>query len=78
LRHQIKSGTEASAGKPANQARSWLETRWHYVTLGYRGQHLALLVETDDEEEARLEAEELCTRFGGQARVLSVRKVIIQ
>ena len=78
LRHYTKSGTAAIAGKPVNPAPSWLETHWHYVTLGYRGQEVGLLVKTDDEEEAWREAEELCSRFGGQARLLSVRKVMIQ
>src|SRR2546427_4128309 len=67
LRHQTKSGAAAIASKRVNQAPSWLDTPWHYATVGYRGQQLGLLVETDDEKEARREAEELCTRFGGQA-----------
>lgn len=78
MRHQTKTRTEAIASTPVNQAASWLETPWHYATVGYRSQQLGLLVETDNEEEARREVEELCTRFGPQARVLSVRKVIIQ
>jgi hypothetical protein len=78
LRHQTKSGTAAIASEPVSQAPSWLETPWHYAIVGYRGQQLGLLFETDDEEEARREAEELCTRFGDEARVLAVRKVMIQ
>jgi hypothetical protein len=61
-----------------NQAPKWLETPWHYATVGYCGQELGLLVETDDEEAARREGEEPCTYFGDQARVLCVRKVMIQ
>jgi hypothetical protein len=61
-----------------NQAPTWIETLSHYVTIGYGGQQLGLLVETDDEEEARREAEDLCAGFDGPATILSVRKVVIQ
>ena len=72
-------GTKLGGGiSVEGRAPSWLKTPWHYATLGYRGQQLGLLVETDDEEDARREAEDLCTRFGGDARVLSVQKVMIQ
>ena len=62
----------------ANDEPDWFDTPWHYVSVDYRGQELGLLVQTDDEEEARREAEELCTAFGARASVLSVRKVVIQ
>ena len=68
-----------SASKPAvDQAPSWFETPWHQVTIGYSGQQLILLVETDDEEEAQREAQELCAGFDRPARVLSVRRVVLQ
>jgi hypothetical protein len=51
---------------------------WHYASIQYGDQLFGLLVETEDEEEARREARELCTSFGDQARLLSVTKVVIQ
>jgi len=54
------------------------ETQWHYVTIGYGHHLLGLLVETEDEDIARSEAEEVCTGLYGHARVLEVRKVVIQ
>ena len=62
----------------ANHETGWFDTPWHYVSVDYRGQELGLLIQTDDEEEARREAEELCTAFGARASVLSVRMVVIQ
>ena len=51
------------ASAPANQASG----------------QMGLLVGTDDEKEARREAEELCSSsFGGRAKILFVRKVVIQ
>ena len=56
----------------------WLEAPWHHVTIDYRGQQFSLMVETDDEDEARREAEDLCNGFDARAKVLWVRKVAIQ
>ncbi len=50
------------ASAPANQASG----------------QMGLLVGTDDEKEARREAEELCSSFGGRAKILFIRKVVIQ
>jgi hypothetical protein len=47
------------------------------VSIGYCDRQMGLLVATDDEEEARREAEKLCSVLGG-AKVLFVRKVVIQ
>ncbi len=54
------------------------ESPWHYVRVGYGDKQMGLLVETGDEEEARREGEELCTSFGADARILSVRRVVVQ
>ena len=79
MRHQTKSGMAASANEPSViQATSGLETSWHYVTIGYGGGQLGLLVETDDEDAARREAQELCADFDSQAMILSVTKVVLQ
>jgi hypothetical protein len=59
---QTKDSRSTMASAPANQA------------CGQMG----LLVGTDDEKEARREAEELCSSFGGRAKILFIRKVVIQ
>jgi hypothetical protein len=64
---------------PLNGKSGWFETPWHYVSIGYGDQQMGLLVGTDDEKEARREAEELCSSsFGGRAKILFVRKVVMQ
>jgi hypothetical protein len=78
MRHQTKSSLIVISSRPVNHASTWLETPLHYVTIGYRDQRLGLLVETGDEEEARREAEELCTGLDGLMRILSVSKVVLQ
>lgn len=79
LRHQTKNSIAASAIKaPVNRAPSWLELPWQYVTIDYGGRQLGLLVETDDEDEARQEAQKLCAEFESQARIISVIKVVLQ
>jgi hypothetical protein len=78
LRDEAKNGGATAASSPVSEAPSWFETPSHYVSIGYRGYELGLLVITEDAEEARREGEALCDRFGPKARVLSVRKVVIQ
>jgi hypothetical protein len=75
---EAKDSRATVSSKPVIETAGWLEAPWHYVTIGYCGQQLGLLVETDDEEEAWREAEELCNGFDAQAKVLWVRKVAIQ
>jgi hypothetical protein len=62
------------ASAPANQASGWFETAWHYVSIGYGDQQMGLLVGTDDEKEARREAEELCSSFGVERRFSSYER----
>lgn len=78
LRYETKSGRATIASQRVAEVRGWFETSRHYASIDYCGRQLGLLVETDDEEEARREAEEVCACFGAQMRVLSVRKVVIQ
>jgi hypothetical protein len=75
---QTKDSRSTTASAPANQASGWFETTWHYVSIGYGDQQMGLLVGTDDEKEARREADELCSSFGGRAKILFIRKVVIQ
>ena len=72
---RVKPDEELAAGVPVCLRTG---SPWHYASIRYAGQLLGLLVETDDEEEARREARELCTSFGSQAILLSVTKVVIQ
>ncbi len=51
---------------------------WHYASIQYQGRLMSLLIETDDEDVARREAEEICESFGDQAILLSVTKVVLQ
>lgn len=55
-----------------------LDTQWHYVSVSYGGKQMGLLVETDDEEEAWLEAEDLRRAFGPNAKIVTVQKVVVQ
>ena len=56
----------------------WLDAHWHYASIDYDGHSLGLLVETDNESEARRDAEALCVEFEIEARVLLVTKVAVQ
>jgi hypothetical protein len=44
-----------------NEAGTWFKTPWHYPCIGYKGHLLGLFVETDDENVARREAEDVCS-----------------
>jgi hypothetical protein len=78
LPDEVKSGGATAVGRPVSEARSWFETPSHYVSIGYRGYELGPLVIAEDAEEARREGQALCARFGPKARVLSVKKVVVQ
>jgi hypothetical protein len=77
MRHETKNSRATAITRPVIETPGWLEASWH-VTIDYQGQRLDLLVGTDDEDEARREAEELCNGFDAHAKVLWVRKVAIQ
>ncbi len=55
-----------------------LDGQWHYVSVSYGGKQMGLLVETDDEDEAWQEAEDLRRAFGADARITAVQKVVVQ
>ena len=78
MRHETKNFRATASSESLLNAPGSLEAQWHYVTIDYEGRELGLLVGTDDEEEARREAQELCNGFDAQAKVLWVRKVILQ
>jgi len=50
----------------------------HYVSLGYRGQQLGLVIDTDDEKKARRQAQTFCISIGARAKVIAVRKVVVR
>lgn len=58
--------------------RARTETQWFYVNIMYGGRVLGLMVETAVEDEARREAEEICSWFHELATVVDVKKVVIQ
>ena len=68
----------AGIGQISNDEPSLLDSQWHYVSVSYGGKQMGLLVETDDEEEAWMEAEDLRRAFGADARILTVQKVVVQ
>jgi hypothetical protein len=68
----------AGIGQTSNDEPSLLDSQWHYVSVSYGGKQMGLLVETDDEEEAWMEAEDLRRAFGDDARILTVQKVVVQ
>ena len=57
---------------------SLLDSQWHYVSVSYGGKQMGLLVETDDEDEAWEEAEDLRRAFGTDAQITAVQKVVVQ
>jgi hypothetical protein len=68
----------AGISQTSNDEPSLLDSQWHYVSVSYGGKQMGLLVETDDEDEAWMEAEDLRRAFGDDARILMVQKVVVQ
>ena len=68
----------AGIGQISSDEPGLLDSQWHYVSVSYGGKQMGLLVETDDEEEAWMEAEDLRRAFGADARILTVQKVVVQ
>jgi hypothetical protein len=73
-----KNGSAATVDQLFNQEPGLLDTQWHYVTVSYGGKQMGLLVETDDEDEAWEEAEDLRRAFGDDAKITTVQKVVVQ
>jgi hypothetical protein len=61
-----------------NEEPGLLDSQWHYVCVSYDGKQMGLLVETDNEDEAWEEAEDLRRAFGADAKITAVQKVIVQ
>jgi hypothetical protein len=73
-----KNNSTATVDKFFNDDPSLLDSQWHYVSVSYDGKQMGLLVETDDEDEAWQEAEDLRQAFGEDAKILTVQKVVVQ
>ena len=73
-----KNGSTATIDQFFNQEPGLLDSQWHYVSVSYGGKQMGLLVETDDEDEAWQEAEDLREAFGDDAKIVAVQKVIVQ
>jgi len=73
-----KNGSATTIDQLFNEDPGLLDTQWHYVTVSYGGKQMGLLVETDDEDEAWEEAEDLRRAFGADAKITTVQKVVVQ
>ena len=73
-----KNGSAATIDHSFKEEPSLLDSQWHYVSVSYGGKQMGLLVETDDEDEAWQEAEDLREAFGDDAKIVAVQKVIVQ
>jgi hypothetical protein len=73
-----RNSSAATIGHFSDDEPGLLDSQWHYVSVSYGGKQMGLLVETDDEEEAWMEAEDLRRAFGADARILTVQKVVVQ
>ena len=78
MRQESKNSSATVTSPRTNQARSWFDTPWYYVSIAYGGSQIGLMVATDDAEEAWREAEQLCTSFDNLAKPFSISKVVIQ
>ena len=75
-KNNISGSTTTDGSVKQTQVR--FGTPCYYVSIAYGGSQMGLLVQADDEQRARREADRLCTCFGAMAKTLSVRKVVIQ
>jgi hypothetical protein len=73
-----KNSSATTVDKFFNDEPGLLDSQWHYVSVGYGGKQMGLLVETDDMEEAWQEAEDLRRAFGAEAKIIAVQKVVVQ
>jgi hypothetical protein len=73
-----KNSSAATIDQFFNEDPGLLDSQWHYVSVSYDGKQMGLLVETDDEDEAWQEAEDLREAFGDNAKILAVQKVVVQ
>ncbi len=78
MQHKSKIGGSTTTVGRVTQTQVWFDTPCYYVSIGYGASQMGLLVQADDEERARREADRLCNCFGAMAKTLSVRKVVIQ
>ena len=73
-----KNDNATTIGEFFNDEPGLLDSQWHYVSVSYDGKQMGLLVETDNEDEAWEEAEDLRRAFGEDAKITAVQKVIVQ
>jgi hypothetical protein len=73
-----KNSSATTVDRLFDQEPGLLDSQWHYVSVSYGGKQMGLLVETDDEDEAWQEAEDLRRAFGDDAKITAVQKVIVQ
>jgi hypothetical protein len=74
----MNKGSTPTIDQYSSDEPGLLDSQWHYVSVSYDGKQMGLLVETDDEDEAWQEAEDLRRAFGAGAKITDVRKVVVQ
>jgi hypothetical protein len=75
---KIAAATEAPSAPSVNGVAMLTSAPWYYAGIRYGDHRMGLLVQTGDEQEARREAKKICSALGDQARLLEVRKVVVQ
>jgi hypothetical protein len=63
---------------PAPESTGATIQEWHYATIRYLNRDIGLLIETEDQKLALREAQSVCKIFGRTARVVDLRKVVVQ
>jgi len=78
VRQIMKVGNAIAIDEPLGDEPELADGDWYYATVSYDGRQMGLLVGTDDQEEARLEAEDFCESFGDGARIIGIQKIVLQ
>jgi len=78
VRQITKVGNAIAIDEPLGDEPELADGDWYYATVSYDGRQMGLLVGTDDQEEARLEAEDFCDSFGDGARIIGIQKIVLQ
>jgi hypothetical protein len=78
MRQETKKIAVATEAPSVNGVSILTSAPWYYAGIQYGDHQMGLLVQTGDEQEARREAKKICSELGDQARLLEVRKVVVQ
>jgi hypothetical protein len=78
MRQKTKKNALATEAPYGNLVAILTSAQWYYADVQYGDHLMGLLVQTGDEQEAWREAKKVCSELGDQARLLEVRKVVVQ